>query len=429
MHLTDEEQAMLAGDFGPGVRKAMEIITALGKIYGAADLVPVTSVQVAGVSYKNLGDAGLEFLTEWTAQGARVRVPTMLNPAGVDLERWQELGFDAAFADKQQRVIQTFAAMGIRTTCTCTPYLIGNVPRRGEHVAWAESSAVSFANSVLGARTNREGGPGALAAAITGRTARFGLHLPEHRRATLVVEVDCPVTSFSDFGALGAMVGKIARNRVPFFVGLDISIEGERIPGVPFAVDLLRGMGAAMAATGAVALYHVHQTTPEADIPDIIDPDAETVRITSLREGYAALNSSGGDEGDEHGNGDEIDLVWIGCPHASLTQLATVVEQLRRRGQKARTALWVTLARDVRQEAAQMGLVEALEELGGRVVADTCLVVAPVKHLGFRRMATMSAKGACYTPGHSGLQVRYGSLEACLEAAVTGHWRGAGPEG
>ncbi|NJN68508.1 MAG: DUF521 domain-containing protein, partial [Chloroflexaceae bacterium] len=198
---------------------------------------------------------------------------------------------------------------------------------------------------------------GALAAAITGRTARFGLHLPHHRRATLVVEVACPVTSFSDFGALGTMVGKIARNRVPFFTGLEVPTEGERIPGVPFSVcsiDLLRGMGAAMAASGAVALYHVRGVTPEAGQPDIIDPDAETVRITSLREGYAALNSD---------DGDEIDLVWIGCPHASLTQLAMVIERLN--GQKARTALWVTLARDVRNEASRMGLVEALERLGG----------------------------------------------------------------
>ncbi|MEJ2560563.1 MAG: aconitase X catalytic domain-containing protein [Anaerolineae bacterium] len=216
MRLTDEEQAMLGGDLGPGVQKAMEILTALGAIYGADGMVPVTSVQVAGVSYKNLGDAGLEFLADWAAQGARVRVPTTLNPAGLDLDGWRELGFDADFADKQARVIQAFAAMGIRTTCTCTPYFVGNLPRQGDHVAWAESSAVSFANSVLGARTNREGGPSALAAAITGRTPYFGLHLPENRRARLVVDVHYPVRSLADFGALGAMVGRVARNRVPY---------------------------------------------------------------------------------------------------------------------------------------------------------------------------------------------------------------------
>jgi predicted aconitase len=439
MRLTDEEQAMLAGDLGPGVQKAMEILTALGKIYGARDLVPVTSVQVAGVSYKNLGEAGLEFLAEWVAQGARVRVPTTLNPAGLDLERWSELGFDADFADRQARVIQAFSDMGIRTTCTCTPYFVGNLPGRGDHIAWAESSAVSFANSVLGARTNREGGPSALAAAITGRTPRYGLHLPENRRAQVVVEVRCPVQSYADFGALGAMVGRMARNRVPYF---RVSGSEFRVPSSQFTVssselaalstesqtrnskletvnsklqtyvDLFKGLGAAMAASGAVALYHIEGVTLEADEPDIIAPDAETFVVQSLDEGYAALDSGG--EG-------VIDLVWIGCPHASLDELALVIGLLA--GRQVRTALWVTMAREMRTEAEKAGLVQALEGSGGRVVADTCLVVAPVRELGFRRMATPSGKGAYYAPSHSGLAVRYGPLEVCIEAAVTGRWQ------
>jgi predicted aconitase len=431
MRLTDEEQSMLAGDFGPGVQKAMEILTALGKIYGAEDLVPVTSVQVAGVSYKNLGDAGLEFLTEWAAQGARVRVPTTLNPAGLDLERWQELGFDARFADGQARVIQAFAAMGIRTTCTCTPYFVGNVPAPGDHVAWAESSAVSFANSVLGARTNREGGPSALAAAISGRTPRYGLHLPGNRRAQLVVEVRCPVTSYADFGALGTMVGRVAQNRVPYFRGLEVpkaqrSSSELRVPSsqqrvqhleldtryskLGTSIDLLKTLGAAMAASGAVALYHIDGVTGEPDAPVIVS-DAETLVVESLAQGYAALTSSG-----DH----KVDLVWIGCPHASLAELTQVIELLA--GRPVQTALWVTMAREVQVEAERAELVAELHALGGQVVADTCLVVAPVKELGFRSMATPSGKGAYYAPSHSGLAVHYGPLEACINAAVTGEW-------
>lgn len=418
MKLTDEEAAMLAGAEGRGVQKAMEIVTALGKIYEARDLVPVSSVQVAGVSYKNLGEAGLEFLREWAAQGARVRVPTTLNPAGLDLERWQELGFEADFAHKQDQVLQAFAAMGIQTTCTCTPYFVGNVPLRGEHIAWAESSAVSFANSVLGARTNREGGPGALAAAITGRTARFGLHL--ERRATLVVEVRCPVVSSADFGALGILVGQQARNGIPYFrhdhIHLPAGHEQQN-------TDRLKMLGAAMAASGAVALYHIEGVTPEAGEPGIIAPDARKVIIEQLDEGYATLNSNDSDKGDES---DEIDLVWIGCPHCSIDELAQVVSLLN--GRPVRAALWVTMARAMRDKAAHQGLVAALEQAGGRVVADTCLVVAPVKSLGFHRMATVSGKGAYYVPAHSGLAVRYGPLEACIEAAVAGHWPGGPPQ-
>jgi predicted aconitase len=444
VRLTDEEQAILAGDLGAGVQKAMEILTALGAIYGADDLVPVTSVQVAGVSYKNLGDAGLEFLADWAAQGARVRVPTTLNPAGLDLDAWRQLGFDADFADKQARVIQAFATMGIRTTCTCTPYFVGNVPGQGDHVAWAESSAVSFANSVLGARTNREGGPSALAAAITGRTPRYGLHLPENRRARLVVDVRCPVQSLADFGALGVMVGRVARNRVLYFQGLEMpklqlssseaGISSWMFQGTQHQaenselrtrnselqtyVDLLKALGAAMGASGAVALYHIESVTPEADEPDIVARDAETLVIKSLAEGYAALDTR---SASGSGNGDEIDLVWIGCPHASVAELVRVVELVA--GRQTRSALWVTMAREVRAEAKKMGLVQALEAVGGQVVADTCLVVAPVKELGFRRLATPSGKGAYYAPSHSGLAVHYGSLEACIEAAVSGEWR------
>lgn len=405
MKLSDEEQAMLAGDQGRGVQKAMEIITALGKIYGADDLVPVSSVQISGVSYKNLGDAGLEFLAEWRDQGAQVRVPTNLNPAGLDLQRWQELGFDASFAAKQQRVIEAFAAMGVTTTCTCTPYLIGQVPRKGDHIAWAESSAVSFANSVLGARTNREGGPGALAAAIVGRTARYGLHLAQNRRASLVVDVRCRVDTFSDFGALGTMVGRIARSRIPYFIGIELPTPK------PAQHSRLKLLGAAMAASGAVALYYIRGITPEADDPEIILPGAETLVIESLEEGYASLNSD---------NGDRIDMVWVGCPHASLDEIAQVFGLLN--GRRVTSPLWITTARMVKDEADKLGLVTALETLGARVVADTCVVVAPIRELGYRRIATPSAKGAYYVPAHSGMAVRYGSLEACVEAAVTGQW-------
>ncbi len=167
-----------------------------------------------------------------------------------------------------------------------------------------------------------------------------------------------------------------------------------------------------MAASGAVALYHIEGITPEADEPDIIAPDAETFVVESLDEGYAALDSGGEDT---------IDLVWIGCPHASLDELAQVVELLA--GRRVRIALWVTMAREVQAEAEKAGLVEALESLGGRVVADTCLVVAPIRELGFRCMATPSGKGAYYAPSHSRLAVRYGPLRACIEAAVTGQWQ------
>jgi predicted aconitase len=392
---------MLDGERGDGVRRAMEIVVALGTIYGAERLVPVSSVQVSGVSYKNLGDAGIEFLESWAAEGARAKVPTMLNPAGMDLRAWEALGFPPDFAARQLDVIRAFRRMGVRPTCTCTPYLAGTRPRLGDHVAWGESSAVSYANSVLGARTNREGGPSALAAAVTGRTACFGLHLDERRRATVRVEVSCPVEGVADFGALGWLVGRAVADRVPLFSGIRRA-----------SLEELKALGAAMAASGAVALYHVEGLTPEARRGGVLADGAERLPIGSLAEGYAGLDAGG----------DEVDFVSIGCPHASLRELREVADLLD--GRKVRATLWVTTSRPVRARAARAGLVERIERSGGRVVCDTCLVVAPVEQLGFRRLATNSGKGAFYAPAHCKLSVRYGSTARCVEAAVTGRWPG-----
>lgn len=400
LDLSPEEQTMLGGDLGPGVRKAMEIVVALGHIYRAQRLVPVGSVQIAGVSYRNLGEAGLEFLNEWAAEGARARVPTTLNPAGVDLEAWRQLGFSETFGRRQQAVIEAYRRLGARTTCTCTPYLVGNVPEPREHVAWAESSAVSYANSALGARTNREGGPSALAAAITGRTAAFGLHLDKNRRATLRVIVKCPVRTRSDLGALGYLVGQAAQNRVPYFAGLD----------VPRGADGLKALGAAMAASGAVALYHVAGVTPEAGQPGLLVHEHDTLVIDDLRPAYEALGSQVR----------KIDLVWLGCPHAGREEIAEAVRLLA--GRRVRSALWITTSREVRERALADGLVAAIEDAGGRVVADMCVAIAPMQELEYRTVATPSAKGATYARSHAGLRVRYGTTEQCIEAAVSGVW-------
>lgn len=415
MRLREEERAMLAGTEGPAVQKAMQIVVALAEIYEATELVPVASAQIAGVSYKNLGDAGLEFLEEWAALGARARVPAFMNPAGMDLERWREMGVAPTFARQQQRVVDTLGSMGVALTCTCTPYLVGYVPQAGEHLAWSESSAVSFANSILAARSNREGGPSALAAAITGRTAAYGLHLSENRGPTHIVEVRCPVRSEADFGALGYLVGLQVADGVPYF---RFRGEGslERVPNQ----EHLMALGAAMAASGAVALYHMEGVTPEArrgvtlgTVLRVDDAALPTIDVSDLSEGYAALNSPL----------DEIDFVSLGCPHSTLADIERVAKLLD--GRRVRATLWITTSRQVRSLAEQRRLVERIEAAGGKVFADTCLVVAPMEEMGFKAMATNSAKAAFYSPAHSGLKRRFGTTEQCIEAAITGRWPGS----
>lgn len=412
--LAEEEKAMLAGAHGPAVQKAIEIIVALAEIYGAQGLVPIASAQVAGVSYKNLGDAGLEFLEEWAAQGARVRVPAFMNPAGMDLERWHEMGIAPEFARQQQRIVQALAAMGVSLTCTCTPYLIGYAPRKGEHLAWSESSAVSFANSVLGARSNREGGPSALAAAVTGRTAAYGLHLSEGRRATHIVEVHCPLQSEADYGALGYLVGKSVGDGIPYFRFHKESQTSYKA-GIQPPVEHLMALGAAMAASGAVALYHIEDVTPEAK--ESLPPHCSlpVLSVSDLAEGYAALNSPL----------DAIDFVCLGCPHSTLADIEKAAMLLA--GKRVKATLWITTSRAIRAQAEAKGLVARIEAAGGKVFADTCLVVAPVEEMGFQSMATNSAKAAFYSPMHSKLQRRFGTLEECVHAALTGRWVGKGP--
>lgn len=405
MHLTDEEQAWLEGAGGPALRRAMEIVVALGTIYGAERLVPVESVQISGVSYRNIGDSGLDFLNRWTDEGAQVRVPTTLNPTAMDMVDWRAQGFTPDFADKQRQVVAAFARMGVgegNPVPTCTPYLIGNHPALGAHVAWAESSAVTFTNSVLGARTNREGGPGAIAAALAGRTGAYGLHLDANRRATLRVEVTAHPDTISEFSALGAWIGARASNAVPFFTGLRLE------PGDPLGEEKLKALGAAMAATGAVALFHVEGVTPEAQSASVSVPNAETLVVDDLVPGYRALSDAV-----EH-----IDLVWIGCPHASLAEIRRVAEHLQ--GRHLRLPLWVTCARPVRDLAAAQGLLETIEAAGGRVFADACMAIAPVRDLGFHAVATPSAKGAYYLRNLAHVDAWFGSLDACLEIGCTG---------
>ncbi len=418
IRLTDEEQAMLSGEMGEGVRRAMEIVVTLGRIYGAPDLVPVEHVQISGVSYKNLGDAGVDFLRRWADEGARVSVPTMLNPMGMEESSWREMGVPEDFALPQLAVIDAFVRMGVQPTLSCTPYFIPQgLPKPGRHVAWAESSAVVFVNSVVGAYTNREGGPGALAAAIVGRTARYGLHLDENRIATHIVRVSVPLRTEADYGALGYLVGRIVRDGIPYFEDL-----GEQFPPLPEdlpkggeAIDRLKTMGAAMAASGSIALYHIAGVTPEAKKAGkaIVSSDAEVVEIESLDEAYAFL--------DRDSDVDRIDLVSIGCPHASLSEVRKIADYLR--GKRVRTKLWITTSRWVKELSRKMGLADAIEGAGGRIVADTCTVVAPIDMLGIKTMATNAAKTAWYAPSHSGVKVRYGTLERCLDAAVTGRWK------
>ncbi len=395
MELTEDQERMLAGEQGVVVERMFRLLVRLGDIYGARKMIPVGSVQVAGVSYKSLGDPGLDFLEDIAAQGAKVKVPTTLNPPGMDLVDWKELGFPEDFAAKQLQVMDAFRRMGIMMTATCTPYLVGNLPRFGEHIAWSESSAVSFANSVLGARTNREGGPSALAAAFCGVTPNYGLHIHENRQPNFLFRVTAELKSSADFAALGYHVGKIVKDKIPFFLGIRHA-----------DVDQLKALGAAMAASGAVALYHIEGITPESGIVDTSELEKIEVGEKELSEAYAKLNT-----------GKDPDIVILGCPHASLKEISSLACKVE--GKHLKKPLWICTSRVTKEAATRMGFTEIIEKAGGKVVADTCTVVSPIERMGYKTIGVDSGKAATYLPGFCKAQVVFKSVDDLLEGRMS----------
>ena len=394
MHLTKEEEKMMNGQMGKATQKAMEILVALGDIYEAEKLIEISSVQIAGVSYHNLGDAGIEFLNEF-AQDGHVRVLTTLNPAGMDLENWRQLGISEDFAQKQKVVIDAFSKLGVITSCTCTPYLIGNLPRFREHVAWSESSAVTFVNSVIGARTNREGGPSALAAAIVGKTPAYGLHLDENRVPDVNINVKARLKSVNDWGALGYSIGKKAENKIAYITGIKKA-----------TIDELKSFSASLVTYGAKPLFYIKNITPEK----AKKPAAKiTITEDDLKEAYKAVNDEG----------EDIDFVSIGCPHASIAEIAEVARLLN--GRKVKTEFWITTARSTKQLADLRGYTKTIEEAGAKFACDTCLAVAPLKGR-FKSVATNSAKGCFYARGTNQMKTKLGNTAKCIEAAVSGKW-------
>jgi predicted aconitase len=394
MHLTNEEEKTLNGEKGEVMERLFRLLVRLGDIYGADKMIPVGSVQVAGVSYKSIGDPGTEFLEDLASKDAKVKVLTYLNPAGMDLENWEKLGFPKDFAKNQLRIMDAFKKMGIVITSTCTPYLAGNLPRFREHIAWSESSAVSFSNSVIGARTNREGGPSALAAAICGVTPNYGLHLWEKRQPNVMVKVDTDLKFNSDYGALGWYVGKQVKNKIPYFMGLKDA-----------NTDQLKALGASMAASGAVALYHAEGLTPEADNVKKEDLETISIGISEIKETYDKLNT-----------GKDPDIVIFGCPHASLREISAIAEKLE--GKHLKKPLWICTSRMVKEAAERMGYNEIVAKAGGSIIADTCMVVSPIEKMGYKTTGVNSGKAANYLPGFCKQEVCFANIDDLVEGQL-----------
>ncbi|HVY65035.1 MAG TPA: aconitase X catalytic domain-containing protein [Gammaproteobacteria bacterium] len=428
MQLTDEERALLDGHGGKARQKAMELLVRYAEALGAERFVITTNV--AGVPGQ-----GSVFLANYykTAGGSRdaifshfdldsdelIEMPPVVTHSchlqgGYDPENWQLLGATEQAAQVLKDTETYAAEHGVQILKTCTPYLVGNVPKLGEHCAWMESSAVIYCNSVLGARTNTEGRESTSAAMLTGRIPDFGFHQDHYRRGTHKIEVDVAVDSLMDWGMLGYFVGEVVGERIPVLDG--------RL-GRP---DLVRHkhFGAAAASSGGVEMYHIVGMTPEAPTESAAfggNRALETFRYGAeeRRRVYERLNSNARDP--------NVDYVMLGCPHAALEQIAEACTLLAGRRISANCRLWIFTSRAIKQQADRAGYTGIIRAAGGHVLTDTCSAIGQALPPGTKVAALDSAKQVHYLPAIMGIQAWFGSTADCIDAALTGRWNGQAP--
>ncbi|MBN8629230.1 MAG: DUF521 domain-containing protein [Rhodobacterales bacterium] len=404
--LSELDRRFLAGEFGEAARIAMRIVLQTARIEGATELVDVEMAHLDGVFYQ--GPAGLQFARRLCEMGARVRVPTTMNAVCVDRRQWRALGVPEVLGEATDALADAYVEMGAKPTYTCAPYLLEPAPKAGQNIAWGESNAVVFANSVLGARTLKYPDYLDILVAITGRAPAADCYLADRRRATIRIDLP-PLGKVDDlfFPLLGYHIGKIATNQIPLICGL---------AGHAVSHDDLKAFGAAFATTSAVPMFHVQGITPEASTADgILGEDMPVVQVTErdLVETWEELNIA---------RTPDVDLVALGNPHFSLTEIAALARLCDGRRKAEGVSLIVTCGRDVFAMAEAEGLIDVIRRFGGQVLNDTCwcFIGEPVVPKSVRNIATNSGKYAHYGPPVVSKGFHFASLARCVDAACTG---------
>ena len=400
LDLTDFDRALLDGAEGPAAQQAMRIVCAMAANQGATRLIDVTRGHIDGCIYAS--PANLTFAEKMADMGGRIRIPATMNAISVDHANWRAQGVPPLFGGPAQRLADAYVRMGCQPTFTCSPYLLPSAPEEGEAIAWSESNAVIYANSVLGARTAKHPDFLDLCIALTGRAPLSGVYLDEHRRAQRILDIDRPEGIDDAFWPLiGWLAGKASPDRIPLLRGLAPARPGP---------EALKALCAAFGTTSAAPMLHIEGVTPEAEGVAAADADRATITREDMAGGWRTLN-----EGPE-----VVELVAIGSPHASLPECRALADALA--GRRISVATIVTAGRRVIEDARAEGTLQRLEAAGVQVLPDLCWcsISEPVFPPGTRALMTNSGKYAHYGPGLSGRAVRFGSLAACAGAAVTG---------
>ncbi|HDI60892.1 MAG TPA: DUF521 domain-containing protein [Desulfobacteraceae bacterium] len=408
MDLTPEEQRILAGENGEAARIAMAVLVDLGTVFGAERLIPVAQVHIDTTLY--MVDAGVEFAERMAAAGGRFCVPASLNPAAVDLLHPERMRVPADLLENSRRLERAYLSMGAAPTWTCAPYQQGLIPRFGQQIAWAESNAIVFANSVIGARTNRYGDLMDICAAIVGKAPCFGLHLGPQRQADLVIDAAALPHSLrrdpAAYPLLGYVTGELAGDRIPAIVGIPADVP----------VRALKAFGAAAASSGAVGLFHMIGVTPEAGSLEMCTggqkmEEIHVVTAEDLAEAAARLSDP---------DLRRPDLIVVGCPHYSYAEMTTLAGLLDGRRVHPDVACWAFTSRAVYGWMAESGLLRTLTDTGVTVFTDACPLQYPKSAWSFTAALSDSAKFANYCFSQTGLPSAIASLPECVETAVTG---------
>jgi predicted aconitase len=425
MILADDEKAMLEGAGGVAKQKAMELLVRYAQALGAERFVDTSNITgVPGSSTlflqkyfeEQAGDGSFEavFSLYDLDAGEVMSLPRAQGncchlQGGMDLAHWSDLGMSREAMQHQREDEAELARHGVQIMKTCTPYLAGNLPAKGEHCAWMESSAVVYCNSVIGARTNTEGRESTSAAMLTGKIPDWGFHRDEYRHATHLIDVETAVESVMDWGMLGYFIGGVVEENIPVLTGAIRQADPLRH----------KHFGAAAASSGGVEMYHIEGVTPEAEsLAMALGGRKPVVTIKygteERRRVYETLNANGRDS--------NVDYVMLGCPHASIEQFRDVARLLD--DKKIRTHLWMFTSRAVKTVADMSGFTAKIEAAGGLVMTDTCSAIARAVPKGTKVVALDSAKQTHYLPAMVGVEAWFGTTEDCINAALTGRWRG-----
>lgn len=408
LRLTSADQQMLDGGRGPAAQIAMSIVVQMAEVYGASELMEVTAAHIDSTIY--IGEAGLEFAERLVELGARMAVPATLNVSGVDERHWHEWPVPPDWARNAQRQMAAYRAMGGKPTWTCIPYQLRPRPRLGQQIVWGESNAIAFANSVLGARTERYPDLLDICCAITGRVPAVGLHLTENRAGQVLVRlVHVPAEIQSSelfFPTFGHLLGKIARDRIPVVTGLEVLPKENQ----------LKALCAAVATSGSVALFHLVGITPEAPTLDAAfqghQPEQEvSVTLDDLRAARRELHTAGGED---------LDMVAVGCPHFCLREFEALAQLVSGQRLHPDVRFNITSNRTMVRRAREAGYLDGIEAFGASITVDTCPLATPMLPPEVHTVMTNSGKHAYYAPGLLQTKIAFGSLAECVASAIAG---------